>query len=366
MPLTPSPAFKDLLSIPTLTGLVRTFADQAQERACTTVFQASARQIKPAGTEATWDEVRYSRHFAPVVGPDGPHPLATLLKPRRRTCTMAWVKAYKDLPGSHLFFEGAPSADTFAHAERALGDELLDLGNLIANTREWLAANALMGLIDVNPRTVPDSDLSFTIDFGNRRADAAASWADDLTKIRSSELLLLKRAFKDHAGLSPGLVIADQGVDGHLTKNLDVRGLAASRLGPVILAGQQKDGKTPAWEGLGGMSWRFTDGTYKPDGGPVTRYFTKDTLVVLPAGAQLHNVLGWCEGTVVVPSERVYTADVLRSWKDLIELERGAYAYAEVRTDPVGIRIYAGWHGLPVVLNPDVLVYRVVPAGSAP
>jgi len=46
---------------------------------------------------------------------------------------------------------------------------------------------------------------------------------------------------------------------------------------------------------------------------------------------------------------------------------RGFYAYAKLRDDPVGIRLYAGWHGLPVVLNPNaVLVYRTVPAAPAP
>ena len=51
----------------------------------------------------------------------------------------------------------------------------------------------------------------------------------------------------------------------------------------------------------------------------------------------------------------------------LITELRGSYAYAKVRDDPVGIRIYAGWYGLPVVLNPNAgMVFRVVPQAPAP
>ena len=43
------------------------------------------------------------------------------------------------------------------------------------------------------------------------------------------------------------------------------------------------------------------------------------------------------------------------------------YAYAEVRTDPVGVRVYAGWYGLPVILNPNaVLVFGVIPQAVTP
>ena len=46
----------------------------------------------------------------------------------------------------------------------------------------------------------------------------------------------------------------------------------------------------------------------------------------------------------------------------LVRELRGTYAYAEVRTDPMGIRVYAGWHGLPLVLNPSaVLKFKVTP-----
>lgn len=363
--LYPSKALEEQLGGQALTHYVRTFADQRAERTLTGLFQTSARPLMPEDDTATWDEFRFSRHLAPVVGRDAPHPLATLLAPKRRLCAMASIKIYKDLPAPYLFFDMAPGRDTIEQAVDVLMNELADMGNLILNTREWLAAGALQGLIDVNQRTLPGSELTLRIEFGNRRADAAASWKDPLTKIRAHELIVVKRLYKDMAGVSPGVVLAGQDVEGYLTTNLDVRGLAVARLGGAILAGQQPDGKNP-FADLGGMSWRFADGTYKPEGGPVTRYFAKDTLVVLPPAAQLQGVLGWAEGRVLVPKGPVYTNQPLRAL-DFIEEKRGAYAYAEVRTDPLGIRVYAGWRGLPVILNPDaVLVYRVVPAGSTP
>ena len=363
--LVPSKAFEEHLSTKSLTNLVRVFADQRQERTCSGLFQTSALPIKPAGEVATWDEVRFSRHLAPVVGRDGPHPRAALLAPRKLQCAMASIKVMKDLPVPHLFFDVAASESAVEHGLRVLMEELQDLANLIANTREWLAAHALQGRIEVSEHTLPGSEIAFTIEFGTGRADAVSSWADELTRVRSHELIVLQRRFKGQAGVSPGVVLAGADVEGYLIKNLDVRGLAVARLGPAILRGKDKDGKNP-WDGLGGLSWRFMDGAFRPEGGPVTRYLQKDTLVVLPPAEQLRSVLGWAEGRVFVPKGPLTTTD-LRHAVDLIQEQRGAYAYAEVRTDPVGIRIYAGWTGLPVVLNPDaVLVYRVVPAGSTP
>jgi hypothetical protein len=46
----------------------------------------------------------------------------------------------------------------------------------------------------------------------------------------------------------------------------------------------------------------------------------------------------------------------------MIKELRGYYAYAELRTDPLGIRIYAGWCGLFVVLCPTgVMTFKVIP-----
>jgi hypothetical protein len=127
-----------------------------------------------------------------------------------------------------------------------------------------------------------------------------------------------------------------------------------------VLRNLNLEGRNLQWAGLGGLDWRFTDGTYKPEGGAVSRYFPADTVVVLPDEARLGGVLGWAEGRVHVPANAVFGS--AESGTTLVRELRGYYSYAEVRTDPMGVRIYAGWYGLPLVLNPNaVLVYRVAP-----
>ncbi len=354
----------DLLSVDTLTGMIKTFADQSDNRSCSTLFSQFGRPLYPMGDAASWDEVAFARHLAPVAGPDSPHTRAKRTTTQKRTSTMAWVKAYKDLPASHLFLNRAPGSD-MADAEAILAIELEDLANLIANTREFLACGALLGRIVVNPQTVPGSDVSFQVDFGNLQAQAQQSWADPATKIRSDELLVLKQTYKDASGLRAQVVVTEPSVEGHLVKNPDVRDFAKEAYSREILGTLNPTGTNPAWGTLAGLNFRFTDGTYKPEGGQVTRYFPANRALVLPEAARLTQVLGWAEGKVHVPSGTIF-GDVASAVRSLREL-RGAYAYAEVRTDPIGIRIYAGWHGLPVILNPTaVMVYDVAPAAPSP
>lgn len=354
----------DLLSVDTLTGLLKAFADQSDNRSCSALFSQHARPLLPLGDSASWDEVTFARHMAPVSGPDSPHTRAKRLGRRKRSSTMAWVKAYKDLPASHLFLDRAPGSD-MADAEAVLAIELEDLANLIANTREFLACGALLGEIDVNPQTVPGSDIAFQVQFGNVTGRAMNPWSDETTKIRSQELKRLKQIYKDGSGLRAEIAITEPDVEGHLVSNLEVKEFAKEPFSAAILQQLPLTGQSTAWSNLAGINWRFTDGTYKPEGGPVTRYFPGGQVLVLPGEQRLAQVLGWAEGKVHVPAGPVYgdAASAVRSLREL----RGAYAYAEIRTDPVGIRVYAGWHGLPVILNPNaVLVYEVAPGMAGP
>ncbi len=356
MPVT---SLDDLLSVDTLTGVVKTFADQADNRSCTNLFAKFARPLLPAGESVGWDEVMFSRHLAPVAGPESPHTQAKRLGVKKRASAMAHIKVYKDLPASHLFLQRAPGTN-LQDAEAILTAELEDLANLIANTKEYLSCGALMGVIEVNPQKVPGSDVTFKVDFEVPLEAAAASWADQATQIRSKEIGRIKQLYQDQSGLRAQIVITEPKVEGYLTTNPDVRELAKDGLSLTILQNLEHQGISPQWAMLGGFNFRFTDGVYKPEGGVVTRYFEEDHLIVLPAEPRLPQVLGWAEGKVYVPSGPIFGST--QGATGLIREMRGSYAYAEVRTDPMGVRVYAGWHGLPLVISPtSVLKYKVKP-----
>jgi len=342
---------EDLLSVDTLTGLVKRFADQADNRACTAIFEQHAKPIYPMGQVASWEEVVFGRHLAPVTGVDSPHTQARRLGRRRRSSVMVMVKAYKDLPGSALFLTRAPGQDT-ADAEAVIADELLDLTTIVQNTKEYLACGALLGKIQVDPQSVPGSELSFEVDFGVPEFQST-NWLDPQARLRSGEFQRLKRRYKAGSGERAGLVLADERLEGALVRNEEIKGFAKEVLGRQILRGQSH-GRTPQWDGLAGLNWHFTDGTYQPEGGQVTSYWPEDTALVLPEERNMRRVLGWAEGRVLVPAQEVFGSaeDAL----SLVREVRGHYAYAKVRTDPLGIRIYAGWYGLPLVLNPEALL----------
>jgi len=343
---------EQLLGVETLTGLIRRFADQADNRACTALFASHAKQILPRGRSAQWDEVQFSRHLAPVTGIESPHTQAKRLGIKQRASPMAMIKLYKDLPSSHLFLNRAPGSDT-QEASAILADELQDLANLIENTKEFLACGTLLGRLRISQQTVPGSEIEFDLDWEVPET-ASVDWSDKTTLLRSEEFGRLKQVFKDQSGIRAGEVIAGADTEGLLVKNEEIKSFAKEVLSLQILQGGPRQGESPHWSGLGGFQWRFTDGSYKPEQGPVTNYWPSDTALVLPDAARLRQILGWAEGRVFVPGGSVFAP--AEQAASLIREARGYYAYAKLRDDPVGIRIYAGWYGLPVILNPQGLL----------
>jgi len=356
-----TPSLEDLLTPHTLTKLVHRFVDQSENRICTALFEEHGKWIKPQGHSVQWEEVEFSRSLAPITGYESPHTQARRLGFKQRASPMVMVKVYKDLPGSRVFLDRAPGEDQ-ADAAVVIADELADAVNLVQNTKEYLACGALLGKIQVDPQRVPGSELSFELDF-QVPSFRSVDWSDPGALLRSRELRRLKRRYKDGSGQRAGQLFVDQSVEGQLVKNREVSGFAKEALGRKVLQGPTH-GKATAWSGLAGLGWNFVDGTYQPEGGAVTSYWPADTALVLPEEKRLKKVLGWAEGPVFVPLGPVVApaAQAL----SLVAETRGHYAYARLRDDPLGIRLYVGWYGLPVVLDPQSLLRVNVRPQAAP
>ncbi len=160
--------------------------------------------------------------------------------------------------------------------------------------------------------------------------------------------------------MRPELAITVPEVEGMLSGNDEIGALARDQLGVAMLRNLETNGRNAQWERLGGLDWQFTDGVYKPEGQPVKEYFPKDTVVVLPAEPKLKHVLAFAEGRVQIPAGPMHGS--VQAALSMLKEVRGSYAYAELRTDPAGIRLYAGWFGLPVLLDPSaVLNFTVRP-----
>ena len=114
-------AIDDLLSVETLTGLIKTFADQDENRACSTLFSRAARQLKPDGESASWDEVAFARHLAPVSHPESPHQRAKRLGKRGEG-----LKAKAAALGPQLAVMGAEIKALFVAGRYEEASRLLD------------------------------------------------------------------------------------------------------------------------------------------------------------------------------------------------------------------------------------------------
>lgn len=345
-----SSPYESLFGTETLTGLIRTFDSEPGNRNCTGIFARNAKKLMPEGTLAKWDEVVGSRHLAPVVGSEEPAPRQANKAKTTKTSAMAHVRVSKFISGDRLFDDRAPGK-LVPDAEAVIAEELMDLNNLIGNTKEFLCASALLGTITVSSATVPGSTMTFTVSFSPQTINATNSWASSGTKIISSELKTIKKTYKDTSGFNAAEVIIDPDIESYLQGNNEAKGFVANALGANFLLGGTLDGAALGGLRFGGLSWQVTDGVYKPEGGLVTRYKTGDKAIFLPSAAQQREVLGWVEGYGKVPAGPVFTPGGRGAVRQASS--RGNYAYAMTSGDPVGIKLIAGWVGLPVLLNPN-------------
>lgn len=340
-----------LFGVETLTDTIRSFAEEDGARACTPLFRAG-RQIIPDGNSASWTELQFSRHLAPITGRDAPHVQVAPETEIPRASAMASIKVYKDLPASTLLRRRAPGS-SIADKRVVINNALEDLNKLIGNSIELMCSQALStGSITVNVTNYPGSQVTFTVTFtGFATYTYTTSWAIVSTKISSAEMVLVEQAFRAATGRAVKRAVINATTKGYLSQNTEVQQLGAFAYGAAILAGAAANlGAALPGLNLGGIAWAQADGVYKPVGGSATNYFPTKVAAFLPG--DLRNTLALAEGFGDVPmGDSVESAP-----------QRGLYAYAAVNPDTPSVRLYAGWNGLPIILCPqEVMVGTVAP-----
>jgi len=113
-------AIDDLLAVETLTGMIKTFSDQAENRSCSALFARAARPLYPEGDSASWDEVQFSRHLAPVSGPDSPHTRAKRLGRSKRSSSRNPRSSRRDSPPRIPTSWGWPAARRYSGTSLAV------------------------------------------------------------------------------------------------------------------------------------------------------------------------------------------------------------------------------------------------------
>lgn len=359
-------SYERTFGLRTLAGMVELFArEESMSRAALSLFEANGRRVDPqVDGSFEWDERRFSRHLAPVVGRDSPAVSVTPIGTIVRNSAPAHIRVSKFIPAHKLHGDRGPGS-LAPNARLIVDQEVRDLAKVIANTREYLAMRALFGSVVVSNATIPGTKVPFTLSFGLNTYTASSDWSAPSSPILTSELTAAKLDYMQAIGMNPAQCLMGQTVGDYLRGNSGVVNLLQQQYGQQ-LARSAAELFGPWAEGLqlGGLQWSITEEGYVPEGGSFTRYIpAADKVAMLPASGDLVDVLGVAEGYGIVPA---MGGDVLplASAEGATQLapSRGSYVYARRILEPLGVEIIQGWIGLYVILTPNgICVLDVVP-----
>ncbi len=343
----------------TLTKVLTTFADDSLDKFFLGIFER-ADQIRPEGRLVEWDEERMHRHLAPIVGHTSPSPKLEETTRINKTSSMMHVKLHKDIPGERLFFDRA-AGSLRPNAGGVIAKELRDLALAVMKTVEWACASTLQGRLSVNERTVPGSESSFELAWNVSTYLRQANWSEPDTKIVSDELPQIEAAYLHGSGMLPSSAILNDVTKRYFHGNDEVRDWAKEVYAAEALTSSITDARLLKSMNLAGMSWQSNPGGYVPKEGPnagtFQRFMGDDRVVILPADQRLPDVLALALGHGIVPRNLWGNEGQMG-----IELapSPGWYAYSEATSNPPGVRLYAGWVGLPIVLFPQGILVATV------
>jgi hypothetical protein len=350
------PASDPIFGVDSLSEAITTFAAEPDADRITGLFMAG-RQLTCEGDSVSWDEIEMHRHLAPISGGDSPSVHQGQATRRVRSSTLAHIKVSKTIPGGKLFRERGPGSIR-ADAEQVLAYELKDLQKMIGSTVEYLATSALLGTITVSNTTIPGTTVAFTVSFSPNTYTRSAAWSTVGTKIASAEIPALMKDHRAASGMIPRIAITEPDVSGYILANTEAQTLLKNSLGAAWLQRSAFDDRFGPGLQVGGLDFRTTDGVYVPEGGSATRYFTADRVITLPAESELGGVLGMALGTGVVPAGPAAGAAGASGLR--LAPSAGYYAYSVFNTDPAGIKLVAGWCGLPLLLFPSGVTVATV------
>jgi len=342
--------FEDLFGIETMTDSVKRFAQSQENLGFTRIWEGSAARLLPRGPAASWDEVRMTRGIAKTTGSQTPTEAVKKSKRTPKSATMLDVKEHIDLPADFLFYLRNPG-EAGDNAAAAIATEMETLAIRLANAKEYMYTKACEGSLDLS--AMPNSDFTHTITYPVKAQSRLNTWPTVGTKIRSVEIPALKSAFRKASGRKPGQCIAPQALEGTLVQNTEVQAFAKEVLSSSILMASDIDPNS-AFSGLGGLSWSFVDNHYALDSAPDTTvdFLTAGKMIVLPKDG-LRQILAIAEGRSFVPAGSIFSEASSGVASSMLKETRGFWSYAELTTNPVGIRIHAGWKGLPIIKEVD-------------
>jgi len=340
-------AVETLFGVRTLTGMLKTFADDSRDKFFRSFFEKGTKS-RVDGNTFEWDEVTYSRELAPIIGSSSPAPMTPVTNRVNRVASMVDIKHHCFIPGDRLYRERAPG-ELKANAQAVVANEINNLRNMIEKTLEWLCVKTLLGSVPISPANVPGSDYTQTLTYTTTAFTKGADWDTAATLIASSEVPTMVDAFTKATGHVPGTVLHNVTVEEQCLQNTEIKTLCANQAyaGRILLS-SAKDNRVLDGLRLGNLTWLKSLGYYNLNG-VTTRFCPDKTIIVLPEDDLLPQVLGLAEGCGLIP-RTAYGAEGDLGIFDVAA--PGFYAYCVLSPNPIGIQLFAGWRGLPYLRWP--------------
>lgn len=344
----------------TLTTSVRTFDTKSQDSFFTDKFR-KGRPLRPEGRKVEWDEIRLTRALAPVVGLTSPAPKTGQINRQNRDSAMMLVKLSRDILWDRLFLD-RHAGELKPNAKAVIMDELADMTNQLAKTREYAAAQVLKtGGLVVNAANIPGSDQTFTLDFAVNTYAKNAAWSTAGTSIWSDEIPRLLANTVAASAIPAKTLIVDDITARYILANTEVQkfgattNLAKEFLGQSAVPELSANGLLDQVN-IGGMNMVINPYGYDNTGSNFTRWLEQDKAIALPADPLLPGVLGWAEGQHPVPSQLWGQAGDV----GIDMLGPGPVAWAKRKDDPMVVTLYLASYFLPVILFPEAVTFATL------
>lgn len=338
-------------------ALVVRYADQSENRNFLKVYEEGERITANADGTFSYEEQRFSRDLAPIMGQDSPSKSAKKLKVTKKAGTCLAIKEHVDLPARYLEAFNTPGMSV-PDAPTTIARNLQNLTNKVMSTLNYWAAKSMLtqtGVVSFS--AFPNTDLAAGSEtYPVKAIDASAAWSTAGTKIRSDEINDMRKAYTQAAGFKPRRVIASNAIEQYITANTEIANfIQGHTLAGQILARSFEEGGSAI--PFGGLSWEFVEDYYALDSAedtPVDLFADLDVFALLPGPERSQECFGMVEGLQFVPTGPV-AGQVVGSPGNLFRPQRGFGAYVELTTAPVGLRLHVFWTGYLVQKMPNAV-----------
>jgi len=301
-----------------------------------------------------YDREDYEMALAPITGRTATSKEVKTQDKDAKFVSLLHIRVHKKLYSADLFTQRAPG-EMSDNAVALVMKTRESLRNRIKLTVERLCAMALRGNLVINKTQFPDTEIEGAGFAGAVTALTAesASWANAATKILSDDVQDWRRDQRQKSGFPIERLIFNRSVTGYLLANTEIQNWIARTYNKGVQVFE-----TALLGSAGGIpNWEEYEGFYIPEGGVATPFVADNEVFALPPanGARCTLVQGFGE----IPAQAFGVGDRAGIAGAIKASAPGLFEYITpiADGDPPGIKVFAGWYGIPLVKLPVAIGY---------